>query len=95
MAFSQEQHPIVLQIGGSHLESLAESTQLANAYHYDEINFKFVPLFYLILLASFSFYNFAKLMHSFFSLFKSCGCPSSRVAGHGCFGARLMLDPKV
>lgn len=24
----------------------------------------------------------------------NCGCPSPRVAGHGCFGARLMLDPK-
>ncbi|KAJ7551045.1 hypothetical protein O6H91_07G131400 [Diphasiastrum complanatum] len=23
----------------------------------------------------------------------NCGCPSSKVAGHGCFGARLMLDP--
>eukprot|EP00271_Cylindrocystis_brebissonii_P005028 TRINITY_DN1697_c0_g7_i1.p1 TRINITY_DN1697_c0_g7~~TRINITY_DN1697_c0_g7_i1.p1 ORF type:complete len:402 (-),score=59.26 TRINITY_DN1697_c0_g7_i1:634-1839(-) len=24
----------------------------------------------------------------------NCGCPSSAVAGHGCFGARLMLDPE-
>ncbi|XP_073129220.1 uncharacterized protein [Henckelia pumila] len=24
----------------------------------------------------------------------NCGCPSSRVAGKGCFGVRLMLDPK-
>lgn len=24
----------------------------------------------------------------------NCGCPSPRVVGHGCFGARLMLDPK-
>ncbi|GAB2241233.1 hypothetical protein Droror1_Dr00018008 [Drosera rotundifolia] len=24
-----------------------------------------------------------------------CGCPSPRVVGHGCFGVRLMLDPKV
>ncbi|KAL3815088.1 hypothetical protein ACJIZ3_016356 [Penstemon smallii] len=24
----------------------------------------------------------------------NCGCPSPRVAGKGCFGARLMLDPK-
>ncbi|XVF73627.1 hypothetical protein PTKIN_Ptkin12aG0217200 [Pterospermum kingtungense] len=63
LAFSPEQHPIVLQIGGSHLENLAGATELANAYHYDEINF-------------------------------NCGCPSSKVAGHGCFGARLMLDPK-
>ncbi|XP_078151556.1 uncharacterized protein LOC144546856 isoform X2 [Carex rostrata] len=23
-----------------------------------------------------------------------CGCPSGKVAGHGCFGARLMLDPE-
>ncbi|GKU88624.1 hypothetical protein SLEP1_g2863 [Rubroshorea leprosula] len=63
LAYSPEQHPIVLQIGGSNLENLAKATELANAYHYDEINF-------------------------------NCGCPSPRVAGHGCFGARLMLDPK-
>ncbi|KAM2497712.1 hypothetical protein PS1_040058 [Malus domestica] len=25
----------------------------------------------------------------------NCGCPSPRVAGHGCFGASLMLDPKI
>ncbi|KAM5552387.1 hypothetical protein ABKV19_026971 [Rosa sericea] len=61
--FPPEQHPIVLQIGGSNLENLAKATQLANIYKYDEINF-------------------------------NCGCPSPRVAGHGCFGARLMLDPK-
>ncbi|GAB2232756.1 hypothetical protein Drorol1_Dr00011850, partial [Drosera rotundifolia] len=24
----------------------------------------------------------------------NCGCPSPRVVGHGCFGVRLMLDPK-
>ncbi|KAL8171487.1 hypothetical protein V2J09_023291 [Rumex salicifolius] len=24
----------------------------------------------------------------------NCGCPSPRVSGHGCFGAKLMLDPK-
>lgn len=28
-------------------------------------------------------------------MFFSCGCPSPKVAGHGCFGVRLMLDPKV
>lgn len=63
LAFSPEQHPIVLQIGGSNLENLAKATELANPYSYDEINF-------------------------------NCGCPSPRVAGHGCFGVRLMLDPK-
>lgn len=25
----------------------------------------------------------------------NCGCPSERVAGHGCFGAQLMLNPKL
>ncbi|KAF3631634.1 Photosystem II 5 kDa protein, chloroplastic [Capsicum annuum] len=25
----------------------------------------------------------------------NCGCPSPKVAGHGCFGVRLMLDPKL
>ncbi|XP_021280481.1 uncharacterized protein LOC110413827 isoform X2 [Herrania umbratica] len=63
LAYSPEQHPIVLQIGGNNLENLAKATELANAYHYDEINF-------------------------------NCGCPSPKVAGHGCFGVRLMLDPK-
>ncbi|XWS33205.1 hypothetical protein CRYUN_Cryun22dG0060700 [Craigia yunnanensis] len=33
---SKEQHPIVLQIGGSNLENLAKATELVNAYHYDE-----------------------------------------------------------
>ncbi|GJN36835.1 hypothetical protein PR202_gb25732 [Eleusine coracana subsp. coracana] len=63
LAFPEEQHPIVLQIGGSNLENLAKATELANAYSYDEINL-------------------------------NCGCPSSKVAGHGCFGARLMFDPE-
>ncbi|CAK9167673.1 unnamed protein product [Ilex paraguariensis] len=63
LAYTPEQHPIVLQIGGSNLDNLAKATQLANAYGYDEINF-------------------------------NCGCPSPKVAGHGCFGVRLMLDPK-
>lgn len=63
LAFPAEQHPIVLQIGGSNLDNLAKATELANAYPYDEINL-------------------------------NCGCPSGKVAGHGCFGARLMLDPE-
>ncbi|KAF0892938.1 hypothetical protein E2562_020057 [Oryza meyeriana var. granulata] len=63
LAFPAEQHPIVLQIGGSNLDNLAKATELANAYSYDEINL-------------------------------NCGCPSGRVAGHGCFGARLMFDPE-
>eukprot|EP00252_Welwitschia_mirabilis_P006227 TRINITY_DN17031_c0_g1_i4.p1 TRINITY_DN17031_c0_g1~~TRINITY_DN17031_c0_g1_i4.p1 ORF type:complete len:259 (+),score=39.87 TRINITY_DN17031_c0_g1_i4:138-914(+) len=25
----------------------------------------------------------------------NCGCPSERVSGHGCFGAQLMLNPKL
>ncbi|KAI5059048.1 hypothetical protein GOP47_0025367 [Adiantum capillus-veneris] len=58
------QHPIVLQVGGSDVPTLAKATRLANAYGYDEINL-------------------------------NCGCPSDKVAGHGCFGARLMLDPKL
>lgn len=44
LAFGPEQHPIVLQIGGSDLENIAKATQLANSYGYDEINFKFVFL---------------------------------------------------
>lgn len=42
LAFSPDQHPIVLQIGGSNLENLAKATELADAYGYDEINFKLV-----------------------------------------------------
>ncbi|KAK3016160.1 hypothetical protein RJ639_007700 [Escallonia herrerae] len=67
LAFTPEQHPIVLQLGGNNLENLAKATQLANPYGYDEINFKFALI---------------------------CGCPSPKVAGHGCFGVSLMLDPK-
>ncbi|WCJ18500.1 tRNA-dihydrouridine(20/20a) synthase [Euphorbia peplus] len=63
LAYSPQQHPIVLQIGGNNLENLAKATELAHGYGYDEINF-------------------------------NCGCPSPKVAGHGCFGVRLMLDPK-
>lgn len=44
LAFPPEQHPIVLQIGGNNLDNLAKATQLANAYGYDEINFKLVVL---------------------------------------------------
>lgn len=40
LAFPAEQHPIVLQIGGSNLDNLAKATELANAYPYDEINLK-------------------------------------------------------
>lgn len=42
LAYSPEEHPVVLQIGGNNLENLAKATQLANAYRYDEINFKYV-----------------------------------------------------
>ncbi|KAG5029271.1 hypothetical protein JHK87_012785 [Glycine soja] len=64
LAYSPDQHPIVLQIGGSNIENLAKATELANVYCYDEINL-------------------------------NCGCPSPKVAGHGCFGVSLMLNPKV
>ncbi|KAL8062004.1 hypothetical protein ABFX02_02G119200 [Erythranthe guttata] len=63
LAFNPDQHPIVLQIGGSDLTNIGKAVQLANPYGYDEINF-------------------------------NCGCPSPKVAGKGCFGVRLMLDPK-
>jgi tRNA-dihydrouridine synthase A len=45
LAYSPDQHPIVLQIGGSNLENLAKATELADAYGYDEINFKLVCFF--------------------------------------------------
>lgn len=63
LAYYPEQNPIVLQIGGSNIDSLSKATQLAADYGYDEINL-------------------------------NCGCPSPKVAGHGCFGVSLMLDPK-
>ncbi|KAH0875651.1 hypothetical protein HID58_073013, partial [Brassica napus] len=64
LAFPPQQHPIVLQLGGSNVESLAKAAKLSHAYGYDEINL-------------------------------NCGCPSPKVAGHGCFGVSLMLNPKV
>ena len=45
LAYSPDQHPIVLEIGGSNLENLAKATELADAYGYDEINFKLVCFF--------------------------------------------------
>lgn len=35
------------------------------------------------------------LVYIDFFLAHSCGCPSDKVAGHGCFGASLMLEPEV
>ncbi|KAG0452259.1 hypothetical protein HPP92_026038 [Vanilla planifolia] len=64
LAFSVEQHPVVLQIGGSNLKNLAKAAELASFYSFDEINL-------------------------------NCGCPSDKVAGHGCFGASLMFNPKL
>jgi hypothetical protein len=62
--FPQEQHPIVLQVGGSDPAVLREAATKAAAYGYDEINL-------------------------------NCGCPSDRVAGAGCFGAAMMLQPML
>ena len=50
LAFSPEQHPIVLQIGGSNLDSIAKATQLAKPYGYDEINLKYVNFLFVITL---------------------------------------------
>lgn len=62
--FPPEQHPLVLQLGGSDPALLQQATQAAAAYGYDEFNL-------------------------------NCGCPSDRVAGAGCFGASLMLEPQL
>eukprot|EP00892_Ulva_mutabilis_P003385 jgi/Ulvmu1/1418/UM011_0147.1 len=62
--FPQEQHPIVLQLGGSNPSSLRKAAEKAVAYGYDVINL-------------------------------NCGCPSDRVAGAGCFGASMMLQPAL
>lgn len=40
LEFSELQHPIVLQIGGSDVSMLAKATRLASTYGYDEINLK-------------------------------------------------------
>lgn len=42
LAFPPQQHPIVLQLGGSNVESLAKAAKLSHAYGYDEINLKLV-----------------------------------------------------
>ena len=44
LAFPAEQHPIVLQIGGSNLDNLAKATELASGYAYAAINRKEQPL---------------------------------------------------
>lgn len=38
LKYSLAEHPIALQVGGSDPEALAQCAQLANQYHYDEIN---------------------------------------------------------
>lgn len=38
LAFSPEEHPIALQLGGSKPEDLAKCAQLAETYGYDEVN---------------------------------------------------------
>ena len=60
--FPPEQHPIVLQMGGSNPDELRSAAAVVAPYGYDEINL-------------------------------NCGCPSDRVAGAGCFGASMMLQP--
>eukprot|EP00184_Porphyridium_aerugineum_P004351 CAMPEP_0184703270 /NCGR_PEP_ID=MMETSP0313-20130426/27175_1 /TAXON_ID=2792 /ORGANISM="Porphyridium aerugineum, Strain SAG 1380-2" /LENGTH=405 /DNA_ID=CAMNT_0027163991 /DNA_START=215 /DNA_END=1432 /DNA_ORIENTATION=- len=62
LAYGANQHPIVLQLGGSSPDKLALAAQIAAKYRYDAINL-------------------------------NCGCPSPKVAGKGCFGAALMLEP--
>lgn len=46
LAFSPQQHPIVLQLGGSNVENLAKAAKLSDAYGYDEINLKFVQFLF-------------------------------------------------
>jgi hypothetical protein len=58
LAFSPEQHPIVLQIGGNNLDNIAKATRLANSYGYDEINLKLVefpPFLYVSFYSLFFF----------------------------------------
>ncbi|MEW5310772.1 MAG: hypothetical protein WDW38_002536 [Sanguina aurantia] len=62
--FPPEQHPIVLQLGGSDPDNLRKAAAIAKQYGYDEVNL-------------------------------NCGCPSDRVAGAGCFGAAMMLQPET
>src|SRR5881394_1013305 len=38
LAFSEEEHPLALQLGGSEPDELARSAQLGEQYGYDEIN---------------------------------------------------------
>ncbi|XP_057525351.1 uncharacterized protein LOC130804777 isoform X2 [Amaranthus tricolor] len=52
--------------------------------------FSFIIFFYLAAPCDLSL---IKLLWTF-SLSVSCGCPSPKVVGRGCFGVRLMLDPK-
>lgn len=60
LAYSPEQHPIVLQIGGNNLDNLAKATELATTYGYDEINFKLEEFFFFML-------NIVLLFFFFFS----------------------------
>lgn len=51
LAFSPDQHPIVLQIGGNNLDNIAKAIELANPYGYDEINLKYVFNYLLQILS--------------------------------------------
>lgn len=44
LKFSEAQHPIVLQLGGSSPEKLLKAAKLASVYGYDEINLKYAFL---------------------------------------------------
>jgi hypothetical protein len=44
LKFSEAQHPIVLQLGGSSPEKLLKAAKLASVYGYDEINLKYATL---------------------------------------------------
>ena len=38
LGFSQDEHPVALQLGGSDARKLAEAARIGEAYGYDEIN---------------------------------------------------------
>lgn len=59
-----KEDPVVLQLGGSDPQMMADATKIAYNYGYRDFNV-------------------------------NCGCPSEKVAGAGCFGAALMLNPTL
>ena len=82
LGFDACEHPIVLQVGGSDPEK-------GFSFSFSLSRITCVFLFTTILVATATKIGLQDYPYDEVNL--NCGCPSDKVAGKGCFGARLML----